>query len=85
MGGGGIINKSIKQKMNVKSSSEAELTATNNAILNALWMSHFIKAQGCETTETASGRDDQATILWETKVMSSQTNTVSTSMCDFSS
>ena len=73
MGGQGIINESIKQKMNTKSSSEAESIATNDVISDALWMGHFIKAQGHENMKTTLGSDNQATILWDTEGMSSQT------------
>ena len=49
MGSGGIINKSIKQKLNSKSSTETMLIGGDDILLDCLWTGYFIKAQGYES------------------------------------
>ena len=73
MGEGAIINKSIKQNNNKKSSSESKLISTYNVVPDALWRKYFIEAQGYTNMRTILGRDNQATILWETNVILSST------------
>ena len=75
MGEGGIVNKSIKQKINTKSSSESELVSTEDIVPDALWTKYFIKAQGYTNMRTILGRDNRATILWETNGIFSSTKT----------
>ncbi len=73
MGEGAIINKAIKQKINTKSSSESELISTYYVVPDALWTKYFIEAQGYINMRTILGRDNQATILWETNGILSST------------
>ena len=73
MGEGRIVNKSIKQKINTKSSSESELVSTEDIVPDALWTKYFIEAQGYTNMRTILGRDNCATILWETNGMFSST------------
>ena len=73
MGEGGIMNKSIKQKINTRSSSESELISTYDIMPDALWTKYFIEAQGYTNMRTILGRDNQATILWETNGILSST------------
>ena len=46
MGRGSIISASKKQKLNTKSSTEAELIAANEAVNNIMWSKLFIQEQG---------------------------------------
>ena len=66
MGNGAIIAKSLKQKLNARSSTEAELIGTDDIISDVLWTSYFIKAQGYQDAKPIIGRDNQATMLLET-------------------
>jgi hypothetical protein len=50
MGNGGIVCKSTKQKLNTKSSTEAELVGTTDYIPNTIWSKHFLEAQGHKIT-----------------------------------
>ena len=62
MGKGAVIASSCKQKINTRSSTEAELVAVNDnnaAIL--LWTRLFVKAQGYEPNITVL-QDNQSTI-----------------------
>ena len=46
MGHGGIINISTKQKLNTKSSTEAELVGVDDISGQLLWTNYFLKEQG---------------------------------------
>ena len=43
MGKGGIICESTKQKVNSRSSTEAELIAVDDKIAKIMWTKHFIE------------------------------------------
>ena len=45
MGNGSILSISAKQKMNTKSSIEAELVGVDDAMTFVMWMKHFFKSQ----------------------------------------
>ena len=76
MGEGGIINKSQKQKLNAKSSTEAELISTDDVLPDCLWTGYFIEAQGYGAYKTIINRDNKATMLLETNgVLSSSKRT----------
>ena len=49
MGQGAIISSSRKQKLNTRSSTEAELVACDDAMTQVLWTRNFLKEQGYET------------------------------------
>ena len=46
MGHGGVINMSTKQKINTKSSTEAELVGVDDISGQLLWTNYFLKEQG---------------------------------------
>ena len=54
---------SCKQKLNTKSSMEAELVAINDAMGQILWTRHFLAAQGIPVPTTMIYQDNKSTIL----------------------
>ena len=73
MGEGGIINKSQKQKLNAKSSTETELISSDDVLPDCLWTGYFIEAQGYKAYKTIINRDNKATMLIETNGILSST------------
>ena len=64
--GHGVINsKSNKQKINIKSSTEAELVGASNYISHTLWTSWFLKEQGYIVNTNLFYQDNQSAILLE--------------------
>jgi hypothetical protein len=47
LGGGAIISVSTKQKVNTRSSTEAELVSSDDVIPKVVWTKLFLEAQGC--------------------------------------
>jgi hypothetical protein len=56
---------SSKQKINTKSSCEAELVGVDDALPTVLWTLQFLKAQGFAVTDNVIYQDNQSTILLE--------------------
>ena len=54
---------SCKQKINTKSSTEAELVAINDAMGQVLWTRHFLAAQGMAVPTTTIYQDNKSMIL----------------------
>ena len=54
---------SCKQKLNTKSSTEAELVAIDDAMAQILWTRHFLAAQGKPVQVTTIYQDNKCTIL----------------------
>jgi len=54
---------SNKQKLNTKSSTEAELVAIDNSMGQILWTRHFLAAQGKHIPTTTIYQDNKSTIL----------------------
>jgi len=52
-----------KQKINSKSSTEAELVAINDAMGQVLWTRHFLAAQGMAVPTTTIYQDNKSMIL----------------------
>lgn len=50
--GAALKSKSTKQKLNIKSSTEAELVGASDYLPNAIWTKNFLEAQGHDLTET---------------------------------
>ena len=65
LGRGSIFNKSSKQKINTRSSTEAEVVGVNDAITMVLWMQLFLDAQGVATTNNVIHQDNMSSILLE--------------------
>ena len=63
LGRGSVYNKSTKQKINGKSSTEIELIGVDDVISNVLWTKLFMEAQGIEVKENIIFQDNKSTIL----------------------
>ena len=61
MGTGAAYSTSRKQKLNTKSSTEAELVAVDDVLPQALWTKYFMEAQGYGVS-TILNQDNQSTI-----------------------
>ena len=68
--GGAIISSSIKQQLNTRSSTEAELVAVDDMAAKIVWVKNFLKSQGMEINCRLQ-QDNQSAILLEEKGMSS--------------
>ena len=64
-GQGCPINKSAKQKLNTRSSTEGELVAANDMATMILWTKLFMEAQGYEIKQNILFQDNKSTILLE--------------------
>ncbi|KAI2513609.1 Reverse transcriptase (RNA-dependent DNA polymerase) [Fragilaria crotonensis] len=65
-GTGGIICKSTKQKLNTKSSTEAEFVGASDYLPNTLWVKMFLEAQGYTITDNIFEQDNESAIKLET-------------------
>ena len=65
MGKGGVMSISTKQKLNTKSSTEAELVGVDDGMPMVLWTRNFLKAQGYDVTDNVVYQDNQSAILLE--------------------
>ena len=65
MGEGAIISTSKKQKLNTRSSTEAELVAVDDVITMVLWTKMFLSAQGYDVTRNIIYQDNKSAILLE--------------------
>ena len=63
IGKGGTYTLSWKQKLNPKSSNEAELVAIYDAMAQILWTRHFLVAQGISVPTKTIYQDNKSTIL----------------------
>ena len=63
MGSGGVINNSVKQKLNTRSSTESELVSINDVMPQILWTNHFLKEQGYGINDTIVYQDNKSPIL----------------------
>jgi hypothetical protein len=61
LGTGAVYSASKKQKLNTKSSTEAELVGIDDVLPQALWTKYFMEAQGYSVT-TVLNQDNQSTI-----------------------
>ena len=71
MGGGAILSTSKKQKLNTKSSTEAELVAVDDMMSQVLWTRYFLLEQGFELKKNVVFQDNQSAILLETNGVAS--------------
>ncbi len=65
MGKGCPINNSQKQKLNSRSSTEAELIGADSAATMILWTKSFMEAQGYEVKRNVLYQDNKSAILLE--------------------
>jgi hypothetical protein len=65
LGQGAITAISTKQKINTRSSTEAELVSTDDIIAKVIWTKRFIEAQGYTVDENIIHRDNQSTMKLE--------------------
>ena len=73
MGKGAIYSSSGKQKLNTRSSTEAELVGANDAMGQILWTKNFVKAQGYKLTENVLYQDNMSSMLLEKNGQNSST------------
>ena len=64
-GRGGILCKSTKQKLNTKSSTEAEFVGASDYLPNTIWVKNFLGAQGYNVTENIFEQDNESAIKLE--------------------
>lgn len=64
-GTGGLVCKSVKQKLNTKSSTEAELVGVSDYLPNTIWMRMFMEGQGYKLTENILHQDNESAIKME--------------------
>jgi len=63
LGKGTAYAASSKQKLNTKSSTEAELVAIDDSMAQVLWTRHFLAAQGEHVPTTTIYQDNKSMIL----------------------
>jgi hypothetical protein len=63
-GTGGLLCKSSKQKLNTKSSTEAELVGTSDYLPNALWVKMFLEAQGYKVFQCFLNKTMRVQLSW---------------------
>ena len=62
---GGMLCKSSKQKLNTKSSTEAEVVGASDYLPNTLWVQLFMKAQGYTISSAHFEQDNESAIKME--------------------
>ena len=65
MGKGTLYASSKKQKINTKSSTEAELVGASDFLPQALWTRHFLEAQGYDISQNLFYQDNQSAMKLE--------------------
>jgi len=66
-GTGGLVVRSSRQKLNTKSSTEAEFVGASDYLPNTLWTKMFLKAQGYQMRELILEQDNEAAMKLEMK------------------
>jgi len=66
MGRGAITNISAKQKVNTRSSTEAEVVGVDDVMGPILWTRYFLEEQGYEVIDNVLLQDNQSAICLET-------------------
>ncbi len=65
MGKGSILSTSRKQKLNTRSSTEAELVAVDDGMSIMLWTKLFLEAQGHKVEGNVLHQDNKSAVLLE--------------------
>jgi hypothetical protein len=65
LGKGAAYGTSTRQKLNTKSSTEAELVGVNDVMPQILWTRYFLEAQGYGVNDSLMYQDNQSAILLE--------------------
>eukprot|EP00980_Cylindrotheca_fusiformis_P005449 scaffold1166_cov114-Cylindrotheca_fusiformis.AAC.2 len=65
MGGGALFHGSKKQKLNTRSSTEAELVGVDDYATNILWTKLFLEEQGYPVERNVLHQDNKSAILFE--------------------
>ena len=65
LGSGAFYTKSSKQKINTKSSTEAELVGASDMVGQMLWTARFLQSQGYDVKNSLLHQDNQSAILLE--------------------
>eukprot|EP00978_Attheya_sp_CCMP212_P048299 scaffold500167_cov161-Attheya_sp.AAC.1 len=65
LGRGSIYSASLKQKLNTKSSTEAELVGVNDLMPQILWTQYFMEAQGYTVDQSLVAQDNLSAMLLE--------------------
>ena len=60
MGHGSLMNRSVKQKLNLKSVTEAEVIGSTDVLPYSLWLTYFLEAQGYIVKESIVYRDNSS-------------------------
>ena len=66
LGDGAIISVSTKQKINTRSSTEAELVSIDDVLSKILWTTRFLKEQGWKVNQNMVMRDNLSSMKLET-------------------
>ena len=64
-GTGGVLCKSTKQKLNTKSSTEAEVVGASDYLPNTIWTKMFLRAQGFVISHNVLEQDNESAIKLE--------------------
>ena len=73
LGKGAIYSVSTRQKLNTKSSTEAELVGVDDVMPMVLWTRQFMEGQGYEIKDNVIYQDNQSSILLENNGQQSST------------
>ena len=65
LGRGMVISKSSKQKLNSKSSTEAELIGASDFLPNSIWLKNFLEKQGYFINENIYYQDNESALKIE--------------------
>jgi hypothetical protein len=65
IGKGAIYATSIRQKINTKNSTEAELVGVSDVMSQVMWTRYFLQGQGCKVNESIIHQDNKSAILLE--------------------
>jgi hypothetical protein len=65
LGKGSVYSTSTRQKLNTKSSTEAELVGVSDVMSQILWTRYFMEAQGYNIDDNILAQDNQSSMLLE--------------------